>query len=116
MHVDGAGVIGMKHAPYYPEFVTDEPAGHRCLPVKNTFSKIHGYGKIIFQSYPLLEKQGANLVAEVVFRSVKNFMEKTGRKCLRNVYVYLDNTNANKCRTLLSAMSALVLLGELTLK
>lgn len=112
MHVDGAGVIGMKHSPYYPEFVTDEPAGHLCLALKNTFAKIHGFGKIVYQSYPIVEKQGGNLIAEVIIRSLKTYLVKTGKPCLRNVYVYLDNTNANKCRTLLSAMSALVLLGN----
>ena len=112
MHVDGAGVIGMKHTPYYPESVTSEPSGFTCLPVKNTFAKIHGFGRIVFQSYPTIEKQGSNLIIEVILRSLVTFMREKKRKVLRNVAIFLDNTSVNKCHNLIAALSSLVLLGK----
>ena len=70
MHIDAAGVIGMKHTPYYPETVRSEAEGYTTLPTKNTFCKIHGFGRIVFQSYPSYEKQGGNLLVEIVFRAI----------------------------------------------
>lgn len=112
MHIDGAGVIGMKHTPYYPENVRSEAEVYTRLPVKNTFCKIHGLGRVIFQSYPTYENQGGNLLVEIVFRAIRIFMERKNKKVLRNVYIFLDNTNANKCKSLLTALSCLVLLGK----
>jgi len=87
MHVDGAGVLGMKHTPYYPSAITSEPAGFNCLPIKNTFAKIHGFGRIIYQSYPTVEKQGANLIVEIVLRSLKTFLIQKKRTSVRNLAV-----------------------------
>lgn len=112
MHVDGAGVIGMKSLPYYPQSITSEPAGHTCLSLKNTFSKVHGLGRIIFQSYPMVEKQGANLIIEVILRSLIIFMREKEKKVLRKLNVFLDNTPVNKCHTIVAALSSLVLLGK----
>ena len=80
-------------------------------PLKNTFAKVHGLGRIVYQSYPLLEKQGANLIVECILRSIVTDMEEKEMKSLRNVNVFLDNTSVNKCHTILAAMSCLVLLG-----
>ena len=111
MHVDGAGVVGMKHSPRYPETLTSDALPHMCLRLKNTFAKVHGLGRIVYQSYPLLEKQGANLIVECILRSIVTYMEEKEMKSLRNVNVFLDNTSVNKCHTILAAMSCLVLLG-----
>lgn len=116
MHVDGAGVVGMKSLPYYPQSITSEPAGHECLSVKNTFAKIHGFGRVIFQSYPVLEKQGANLIVEIILRSLVIFMRHKEKKVLRKLNVFLDNTSVNKCFTIIAAMSSLVLLGNLSVR
>jgi hypothetical protein len=112
MHVDGAGVIGMKHLPYYPQQLTNEPQGFTCLGLKNTFAKIHGFGRRVYQSYPDIEKQGANLIVEIIFRSVATFMKEKKRKTLRNLSVFIDNTPVNKCYTVIAAMCSLVLLGN----
>lgn len=113
LHVDGAGVVGMKYLPYYPESITSEPMGHTCLAIKNTFAKIHGFGRVIFQSYPIVEKQGANLIVEVILRSLVIFMRHKKKKALRKLNVFLDNTPVNKCYTIIAAMASLVLLGKL---
>ena len=39
-------------------------------------------------------------------------MKETKRSALRNVYVFLDNTNANKCNSVLAAVACLILLGK----
>ena len=113
MHVDGAGVVGMKNLPYYPESLTSEPAGHDCLSIKNTFAKIHGFGRVIFQSYPVVEKQGANLIVEIILRSLVIFMRHKEKRVLRKLNVFFDNTSVNKCFTIIAAMASLVLLGIL---
>ena len=112
MHVDGAGVLGMKHTPYYPSAITSEPAGFNCLPIKNTFAKIHGIGRIIYQSYPTVEKQGANLIVEIVLRSLKTFLKEKQISSVRNLAVFMDNTSVNKCYTMIAALASLVLLGK----
>jgi hypothetical protein len=50
---------------------------------------------------------------QVIIRSVLLYLEKTGKKCLRNLYVQMDNAKPNKCHTLVAAMGALGLLGIL---
>jgi hypothetical protein len=116
MHVDGAGVIGMKQSPYYPQDITSEASGFNRLPTKGTFVKIQGVGRIVYQSYPTLEKQGSNLIVEVILRALVTFMKlRPERKAIRNVSIFLDNTSVNKCHILIAAMSSLVLLGMLIL-
>lgn len=39
-------------------------------------------------------------------------MKEKERVALRNVYIFLDNTGANKCFSVLVAMASLVLLGR----
>jgi hypothetical protein len=75
MIIDASGVIGTKFSPFYPESITSEPNAFTNLATKNTFVKIEGWGRIIFQSYPNLEAQGANLTIEVALRAIKIFME-----------------------------------------
>ena len=113
MHIDATGAAGMKFQPYYPEDIIDgEKQAFHGLPTKNTFVKIHGWGRIIFQSYSVLEKQGSNLVVEIVERALKIFMNATNRSKIRNLYIFLDNTNSNKSHSLITSLSALVLAGE----
>lgn len=116
MHVDGAGVVGMKFLPYYPQYITSEPMGHTCLSIKNTFAKIHGLGRVIFQSYPMVEKQGANLIVEIILRSLVIFMRQKEKKVLRKLNIFLDNTPVNKCYAIVAALSSLVLLGKLSVQ
>ena len=44
-------------------------------------------------------------------RTVYTYLEKTGKKCLRNLYIHMDNASVNKSFTLIAAMGALSLMG-----
>ena len=72
---------------------------------------MHGWGTLIFQSYPDYETQGANLIIEIVFRTLKIVMEKRRLRRLRNLYIQFDNHTVNKNFALISAFGALSLLG-----
>lgn len=112
MQIDGSGASGTKFSPYYPEAIIDGDAlAFKNLKTSNTFAKVHGWGRIIFQSYPLLESQGTNLVLEIVFRVIRIVMEDNEWKKLRNVYIFLDNANYNKSHVLIAGLCSLVLLG-----
>ena len=64
-----AGVAPMSTVPYYPQdFSSGEPEQFRCLGTKTNFAVVHGFGRIIFQSFPILESQGTNLILEVCNR------------------------------------------------
>jgi len=66
MALDGSGVDSHSYLPYYPQdFTSGEPKRHECCRTKTNFSIIHGFGRIIFRSVPMLEGQGTNLVLEV---------------------------------------------------
>jgi hypothetical protein len=113
MHVDASGADGTVFQPYYPNDIARGEAGkHYNLKTKNTFVKIHGFGRIIFQSYPAYEPQGSNLVLEVIFRSLHVILEENKHKKVRNLYIFMDNTNSNKSHCLIGGLSCLVLLGE----
>jgi hypothetical protein len=59
----------MIYSPYFIEnLASGEPLNYACLKTKNTFAKIHGFGRIVFQSYPQIESQGANLTIEIILR------------------------------------------------
>ncbi len=67
--VDASGQDTMIYSPYFKEnLASGEPLNYDCLKTKNTFAKIHGFGRIVFQSYPQLESQGANLTIEIILR------------------------------------------------
>ena len=69
MAVDASGQDTMIYSPYFIENIAcGEPLNYECLKTKNTFSKIHGFGRIVFQSYPQIECQGANLTIEIILR------------------------------------------------
>ena len=112
MQIDGSGASGTKFCPYYPEQVTDgEKAAHNCLKTSNTFVKVHGWGRIIFQSYSMMEAQGTSVVLDIVFRTIRIVAESCGYKKLRNIYIFMDNAAYNKSHVLLAGLSGLVLLG-----
>jgi hypothetical protein len=112
MQVDGSGADGTKYSPYYPEDIIDgENPAHLNLKTNNTFAKVHGWGRIVFQSYPMLESQGTNLVLEIIFRVCRIVMESNGWKKLRNVYIFFDNAKYNKSHVLIAGLCSLVLLG-----
>ena len=73
---------------------------------------VHGWGNIVFQSYPEYEEQGSNLVTEIIFRSIRIVMKSRGMKRLRNLYLQFDNHSVNKNFTVISACGALTLLGD----
>ena len=73
---------------------------------------MHGWGTIVFQTYPEYEEQGANLVIEIVFRTIRLVMNSKGMKRLRNLYIQFDNYSINKNFALLSAFGALTVLGD----
>jgi hypothetical protein len=58
-----------------------------------------------------MQKQGANLTVEVIYRGVFEAMQRKGIKKFKTLYVQVDNTGANKCYTVVAALAALVELG-----
>ncbi len=114
MHVDATGADGTKFCPYYLE---DTSSGGDALKFDNlktkiTFVKIHGWGRIIFQSYSDFETQGSNLILEIIFRALRIFAESNSSIQIRNLYIFLDNANANKSDCLIGGLACLVLLGK----
>jgi hypothetical protein len=77
---------------------------------------VHGWGNIVFQSYPEYEEQGANLVVEIIFRAIRIVMKSKKMQRLRNLYLQFDNHSVNKNFTVISACGALTLLGVLIFK
>ena len=112
MQIDGSGPSGTKFCPYYPEdILSGENAAYQNLKTSNTFAMVHGWGRIVFQSYPMLESQGSNLVIEIIFRVIRIVMQDRDYSKLRNVYIFLDNAAYNKSHVLIAALCSLVLLG-----
>lgn len=111
MHVDGGAADGMTYSPFYFQDITGEPPQHTCLKTHNTFVKLHGWGRIIYQSYPQLEEHSSNMIAEVIFRAIHHYMHATNKRCLRNLYIEMDNAGVNKSNLLIAALSILVVLG-----
>ncbi len=120
----------MGYGLYFKEnVVVGQPAPYKCLKVKcipqilcctnlffktkNTFVTVHGWGTIVFQTYPDYEEQGSNLVVEIVFRTINIVMREKGMRRLRNLYLQFDNHSINKNYALLSALGALTLLGSI---
>jgi len=70
--LDGSGTDPHSSNPYYQEdFSSGEPKRQDLVRLKSMFSIMHGFGRIVFLTYPMLEKQGTNLVLEVhSFKSV----------------------------------------------
>lgn len=67
LHVDASGGDGTKWLPHHwADFASGEPSKFTLLKTKDMFVKCHSFGRIIFQSYPMLEKHGANYVVEVL--------------------------------------------------
>ncbi len=73
---------------------------------------VHGVGVLVFQSYPQYEKQGANLVLEIIFRSLIRVLKHLNVKRFRNLYIQFDNCTVNKNWLLLAAVGSLSLLGS----
>ena len=126
----------MSTVPYYPQdFSSGEPEQFRCLGTKTNFAVVHGFGRIIFQSFPILESQGTNLILEVcnrlsiphcsslinlvlflflssqcIYRTMDIYLEAKNQKSIDSFYIQMDNTNSNKSIDLLSGLAALILL------
>lgn len=50
-------------------------------------------------------------IEQIIFRTLLVYLERSGKKSLRNLYVQLDNTAINKSFVLVGLMGALSLLG-----
>jgi len=66
---------------------------------------VHGWGNIVFQSYPEYEEQ------EIIFRAIRIVMKSKKMRRLRNLYLQFNNHSVNKNFTVISACGALTLLG-----
>ena len=52
-----------------------------------------------------------NIILQCIYRSVHKYLTVKKLKCIRNLYVQMDNTNSNKSIELLNGLAALVLLN-----
>jgi hypothetical protein len=68
-------------------------------------------GTKVVITIPELEMQGANLTFECVLQGLIMYLDESGIKKLRNLYVQLDNVSSNKSYTLAAAFAALIYLG-----
>lgn len=60
------GTTVTSYCPHFPQdFSSGEPPQHHMLATKSNYAVIHGFGRIVFQSYGMIEMQGTNLVLEV---------------------------------------------------
>ena len=50
--------------------MSGEAKNEEMMRVKNTFVNMQGLGIGIYQSYPDIEKQGANLIEEIIYRYI----------------------------------------------
>jgi hypothetical protein len=66
MAIDASGGAGTCNFPHYAAAAKDDPARHKLLDIKCTFTKIHGFGTKVYISFPSLETQGGNLTVEVI--------------------------------------------------
>jgi hypothetical protein len=111
MIVDAAGGSGTIFLPRYSTTEKNEPARHEMCKIKSTIIKVHGVGTKVVITIPELEMQGANLTFECVLQGLIMFLDESGIKKLRNLYVQLDNVSSNKSYTLAAAFAALIYLG-----
>ncbi len=88
-----------------------EPARHTMLKIKTTFIKVHGIGSLLVVTFPDIEKQGGNLTVECIIRGIQFAMTNANIPKIRNLYIQLDNVSSNKCYTIISSMTALVVCG-----
>ena len=109
--VDAGGGSGCTHLPRFRNTEKSEPPRHEMLKIKSTFVKMHGHGSMLVLTMPDFERQGGNLTVECVMRALEYGFESSGQPSIRNVYIQLDNVYTNKCRTVFSVMTALVILG-----
>ncbi len=58
MIVDASGGTGTLHQPCVNEQLKGEPERAQLLKTKCTFTKVHGVGTMITQTFPTIEKQG----------------------------------------------------------
>ena len=54
--------------------------------------------------------QGANLIFECILQDLNMYLDESGIKKLRNLYVQLDSVSSNKSYTLAAAFAALIYL------
>jgi len=109
--IDASGGLGSAYAPHFNVSNKGEPSRHELHKIKSTFTKIHGLGTCVYITHSELEVEGANLVLESLFESVKQFLDKRKVRTIRNLYVQLDNVNSNKCFTVIAGVAALIVLG-----
>ena len=65
MIVDAAGGQGTIYQPRMMTVAKNEPERHTMLKTTCTFTKVHGLGTLITQSFPDIEGKGSNLTPSV---------------------------------------------------
>jgi hypothetical protein len=81
----------------------------RCARSNRPSSKYMRWTKAVITT-PELEMQGANLTFECILQDLNMYLDESGIKKLRNLYVQLDNVSSNKSYTLAAAFAALIYL------
>ena len=64
--------------------------------IKSTIIKVHGVVTKVVITIPELEMQGAHLFFECVLQGLNMYLDESGIKKLRNLYVQLDTFSLNK--------------------
>ena len=111
MIVDAAGGQGTIYQPRMMTVAKNEPERHTMLKTTCTFTKVHGLGTLITQSFPDLEGKGSNLTLECIYHALQTSITLKKMPRVRNLYVQVDNASSNKSWTLIAGLAALVLTG-----
>lgn len=109
--VDATSSLGASFIPHVGKQVKGEPERNQLLKMKSTFTRVHGVGTLITQSFPDLEKQGSNLILECCLDAIQAYLQHHKVDFIDTFYIQLDNTSVNKAWTLIAGLSALTLAG-----
>ena len=109
--VDATSSLGASFIPHVGKQVKGEPERNQLLKMKSTFTRVHGVGTLIVQSFPDLEKQGSNLILECCLEAILVYLKHHKVEFIDTFYIQLDNTSVNKAWTLIAGLAALTLAG-----
>ena len=114
--MDASGGVLFKFLPHFNFFSSEEAQRHQLLKVHTMFSVVQGHATFLNAALTDLEKNGANMTLECIYRTLFSVLSankvKDPNAKLRNVYVCLDNTVAsNKNWTVMRGLAILVSLG-----
>lgn len=114
--LDASGGQGTVYHPHFHSHNKNEIQRFQLMKVHCMFTKIHGFGVMIFRGINKLEATGgANFGLECLYLSLLYYLTEKRKHCpnhqIRNLYFQGDNAKLNKCMTTFAGLGALVSYG-----